>query len=898
MRIPLMLTGALLLVGVTAKGQPDEGLVAHWTFDEGAGDVLHDRSGNGNDGKIHGPKWVKNGQGYALEFDGVDDYVDCGDNPALDLRDTVSMEMWVWIEPRYTAGEPGIAGKAFGAYVFTQYGSRVHAYIGGGPHNTCVAVPQRSWHYVASTYDGKVLRIYLDGQLANDAILNKKPLKCKNFCMGKSSLGSEWAQGARFSGRLAEVRVYDRALTADVIARNFRTSNITNAPTLSVMPLPWQDRIAAGVGVRGFGEKQPDLTAALALHRRGPDGNPVGPALAEAAVSDFNFMRCADASVPVPGLPAGDYVIQAAAVTPDGKPIGDSATVEVKWARPQRFPRGPEGARQLNKLVTELLNVAGGDTAQSWPFTNPRTGWVFVSNAGSPEVTLSGPELAKPMKVVLSETQEGAREAMRCLPRGAYQISTPQAKDLIVRAIPHLVFVCYDSEPKVKQFGPYAGAFHEKYVFKNINTFVGSRRTKTDDLKNWKDGGQKWLAQCGVLYDKPDHPVTVEDALNYLATRQTIDNPYFDGLIADEFGNSARHCDPWADAVDRFFSQPKHKDKIYVPFASNLWNGEPGRKLARAVMKHNGGFALKVYLKEQRTDMEARDFIEACMVKSVQGYEENLPGSVPHVIICFGWFLCAPLEALDTLPHVNFKTYIDMQTNIVANHPTFENIGGIMSYAAGYADEETVRWTMRIFRHYGIEGRTEMLSGDPYILNHVEDPDFEMRGKGWTLQPAEDGSIRFDTHSGFAFLAQRYPRGCGDGLNVLVTKRSAARPNLFSTEIRNLEPGRLYNLRMFSGDFNDLSKKELHAVTLELDNVEPVPERCFTTPVPNCYAHKWGPYQKQGDAWTNYYWRVFRAKGTTARLSLSDWASAKVPAGPVGQELMFNFVQIQPYLEP
>ncbi|MBW2024368.1 MAG: hypothetical protein JRH08_00725 [Deltaproteobacteria bacterium] len=56
-------------------GQP-WGLVAAYDFDEGSGTTLHDRSGNGNDGTIYGgPDWVTGKSGYALDFDGTDDYV-------------------------------------------------------------------------------------------------------------------------------------------------------------------------------------------------------------------------------------------------------------------------------------------------------------------------------------------------------------------------------------------------------------------------------------------------------------------------------------------------------------------------------------------------------------------------------------------------------------------------------------------------------------------------------------------------------------------------------------------------------------------------------------------------------------------------------------------------------
>jgi hypothetical protein len=47
----------------------------------------------------------------------------------------------------------------------------------------------------------------------------------------------------------------------------------------------------------------------------------------------------------------------------------------------------------------------------------------------------------------------------------------------------------------------------------------------------------------------------------------------------------------------------------------------------------------------------------------------------------------------------------------------------------------------------------------------------------------------------------------------------------------------------------------------------------------------------------NYHFWVFRAKDRTAKLTISDWADERETGGPIGQELMVNFVEVQPYLE-
>ena len=70
--------------------------IVHYSFDEGAGDVLHDRSGNDAHGKITGATWVRNGGRWALEFDGVDDFVNCG---ALNVIGPQTLAAWIYVEP-------------------------------------------------------------------------------------------------------------------------------------------------------------------------------------------------------------------------------------------------------------------------------------------------------------------------------------------------------------------------------------------------------------------------------------------------------------------------------------------------------------------------------------------------------------------------------------------------------------------------------------------------------------------------------------------------------------------------------------------------------------------------------------------------------------------------------
>jgi len=68
---------SLMFTGISYARIDPSTCVGMWSFDESAGDVANDVSGNDNDGKLFGnPGRVAGKFGKCLEFDGVDDYVE------------------------------------------------------------------------------------------------------------------------------------------------------------------------------------------------------------------------------------------------------------------------------------------------------------------------------------------------------------------------------------------------------------------------------------------------------------------------------------------------------------------------------------------------------------------------------------------------------------------------------------------------------------------------------------------------------------------------------------------------------------------------------------------------------------------------------------------------------
>ena len=218
MSIARALPAALILFATTAAALGrEDGLVAHYDFEAGAGNVLHDGSGNGRDGKIVGAQWVTTETGHALKFDGIDDYVDCGS--ASDFKFKGSFSLALWAKHDSIAGWQDYVGNYVGGlsgYVIAQNMGCLHFHHGGlAPYTLDLETLKMSrgvWYHVAAVYDGQraTMKIYLDGL---EAAVQKvkgtpKPSLSKNLFIGRYYDGRE-----RFHGVLDHVRIYSRALS-------------------------------------------------------------------------------------------------------------------------------------------------------------------------------------------------------------------------------------------------------------------------------------------------------------------------------------------------------------------------------------------------------------------------------------------------------------------------------------------------------------------------------------------------------------------------------------------------------------------------------------------------------------------------------------------------------------
>ncbi len=208
---------------LSAAGNASAELVAHWSFDEGSGTVAHDISGNGNDGTFNGdPQWVPGHFGYALEFDGSGDWLDCGEGASLQISGAVTVSAWIKV------GAQGVDHKiggnqdgANGGYKMTVYNNRVEFEIRTSGNS---AILNRNvsggteldvdvWYHVAGVYSQRdgYIRTYINGvldrEISTTDALGASPgsfkIGCEPFTTGSYN----------FNGVMDDIRIYSHALT-------------------------------------------------------------------------------------------------------------------------------------------------------------------------------------------------------------------------------------------------------------------------------------------------------------------------------------------------------------------------------------------------------------------------------------------------------------------------------------------------------------------------------------------------------------------------------------------------------------------------------------------------------------------------------------------------------------
>lgn len=586
----------------------------------------------------------------------------------------------------------------------------------------------------------------------------------------------------------------------------------------------------------------------------------------------------------------------------------------IEWMRSPSWGGEFSSLRVLNNFVTELYSGPRiARDSEIVPFDNPRDGWVLIAvskegRAGRPEARIDS-ETA-PL-VWRAHPQRGDLEAMRLLTKGRHQLTLTGAwhAGLAIRTVPELAFCSYAFTPHVTEFGPYDHDYMTKHVLSEVNTLISGAPIMDKDASGaqgeltrqffdqWRREGRQWLSTGGVVGLKAPAPPDPREVVKAWIENVAFRREGYAGLIVDEFTSETdAHYAAWTEAVALLCNHPEFRDRKLYAWCVDLFRDPGPIAFSRQLLAHDQYFSWEMYLREEPTEEIAARWINQHMAQGLSEWSGLVPEVERNMIMCLGYF-SAPPETLDVDPSVNYLVFLDMQFHALANDPAFWRLRGVMEYLSNYADEEYLRYAHSLIRHYCIEGRRDRFNRDPYALAHVVNPDFSDGLDGWTIEPAAEGSIHHGEMDGFSFLEGRYPR-YPEGDTFCVLRATGEKPNSVSQTLRSLEPGRLYSLKMYSANLDNLDRNLPTPLSIRLDGVEELPEFAFDFVFPSSYAHVVPPYDSRNPAHMTFHRRVFRALGDNGSLFVGDFRKDVADAIEPGHRTVFNFVQIQPFFAP
>ncbi|MFZ2970720.1 MAG: LamG domain-containing protein, partial [Minisyncoccia bacterium] len=230
--------------------QRDDGLVGYWNMEEGKGQTISDRSGNGNNGTLGANTSVGKDDpvftsgyssagpgGTGLKFDGVDDAVNAGSASSLDdieVQGGGGMTVSAWIYPK--SGGENTTGIIVAKPNITDDSGRWGFYINSSQRivfmknyltqnlqsYTSAVINFNTWQHVVLTWNGGPtastdIVFFLNGnQLSH--LSDSNGVGTKNSDASSSFyIGNDRYLGRTFDGLIDEVRVYNRALSEDEI---------------------------------------------------------------------------------------------------------------------------------------------------------------------------------------------------------------------------------------------------------------------------------------------------------------------------------------------------------------------------------------------------------------------------------------------------------------------------------------------------------------------------------------------------------------------------------------------------------------------------------------------------------------------------------------------------------
>jgi len=199
----------------------------------GSGTTWTDRSGNGNNGTLTNGPTFDSGNGGSIDFDGIDDHVNLGNDSSFDLTSEFSLEIFFFGGSGIDAyggllnkagssnfGNWGLYGDADNNYV--RFGFRATSSSQQETNNSNYSdISTEAWVHYLGVYTGEILYLYRNGvQIATKSIsLSHRTPETNSY---DAAIGRRLANnGYEVDFKVSVARVYNKALSVDEILQNY-----------------------------------------------------------------------------------------------------------------------------------------------------------------------------------------------------------------------------------------------------------------------------------------------------------------------------------------------------------------------------------------------------------------------------------------------------------------------------------------------------------------------------------------------------------------------------------------------------------------------------------------------------------------------------------------------------
>jgi len=207
-----------------------KGLVGHWTMaqDSLKGSLLADKTPYENDGTIYGATFTTDRKGKAnsaMSFDGTNDYIDCGNDDSLNITDEITISAWAKYET--ISGWDIIFERIKSTHIYNLFMYDYDGYVriasnfGLTKTGNTQLYPNKWYHLTVTVDSNNFQKLYVNGVLDG----TYSSITISDTSGVNAYIGARLGLEAYFNGSIDDVRIYNRALSAEEIKLLYESYN-------------------------------------------------------------------------------------------------------------------------------------------------------------------------------------------------------------------------------------------------------------------------------------------------------------------------------------------------------------------------------------------------------------------------------------------------------------------------------------------------------------------------------------------------------------------------------------------------------------------------------------------------------------------------------------------------